>query len=40
MSVAAPAKRLKKAGFARVHVLEGGIAAWQQAELPLVKGKG
>lgn len=40
MSVAAPAKRLKKAGFARVHVLDGGIAAWQQAELPLVKGKG
>jgi rhodanese-related sulfurtransferase len=34
------AKRLKKAGFERVHTLEGGIAAWQQAELPLVKGKG
>lgn len=39
MTVAAAAKRLKKAGFERVHVLEGGIAAWQQAELPLVKGK-
>ena len=38
-TVAAAAKRLKKAGFERVHVLEGGIAAWQQAELPLVKGK-
>jgi rhodanese-related sulfurtransferase len=39
-TVDAAAKRLKKAGFERVHVLEGGIAAWQQAELPLVKGKG
>ena len=34
------AARLKKAGFARVHVLDGGIAAWQQADLPLVKGRG
>lgn len=33
------AKRLKKAGFERVHVLEGGIGAWQQADLPLAKGK-
>jgi rhodanese-related sulfurtransferase len=33
------AKRLKKAGFERVHVLDGGIAAWQQADLPLVKGR-
>ena len=33
------AKRLRKAGFERVHVLEGGIAAWQQADLPLVKGR-
>jgi len=40
MSVAAAAKRLKKAGFERVHILDGGIAAWQQADLPLVKGKG
>lgn len=40
MTVAAAAKRLKKAGFERIHILEGGIAAWQQAELPLVKGKG
>jgi rhodanese-related sulfurtransferase len=40
ITVAGAAKRLKKAGFERVHVLEGGIAAWQQAELPLVKGKG
>lgn len=33
------AKQLVKAGFTRVHLLEGGIAAWQQAELPLAKGK-
>lgn len=33
------AKRLVKAGFKRVYSLEGGIAAWQQAELPLAKGK-
>jgi rhodanese-related sulfurtransferase len=34
------AKRLKNAGFEQVYVLEGGIAGWQQADLPLVKGKG
>lgn len=33
------AKQLVKAGFTRVHLLEGGIGAWQQAELPLAKGK-
>lgn len=33
------AKRLVKAGFRSVSWLDGGIAAWQQAELPLVKGK-
>lgn len=33
------AKRLKKAGFEQVHWLEGGIQAWQQADLPLVKGR-
>ena len=33
------AKRLRKAGFERVYVLDGGIAAWQQADLPLVKGR-
>lgn len=33
------AKRLKKAGFERVHWLDGGVAAWQQADLPLVKGR-
>lgn len=40
ITVVGAAKRLKKAGFERVHILEGGISAWQQAELPLVKGKG
>ena len=34
------AKRLRKAGFEHVHILDGGIAAWQQADLPLVKGRG
>jgi rhodanese-related sulfurtransferase len=33
------AKRLKKAGFEKVYVLDGGVAAWQQADLPLVKGR-
>jgi rhodanese-related sulfurtransferase len=34
------AARLVKAGYSRVHWLEGGLPAWQQGELPLVKGKG
>ncbi len=33
------AKRLRKAGFANVSVLEGGVQAWQGADLPLVKGR-
>jgi Rhodanese-related sulfurtransferase len=33
------AKRLRKAGFEHVYVLEGGIGAWQQAGLPLAKGR-
>ncbi len=33
------ARRLHKAGFERVFVLDGGIGAWQQADLPLVKGR-
>ena len=33
------AKRLMKAGFERVYVLEGGIQAWQQADLPLARGR-
>lgn len=39
-STGAAAKRLRKAGFEKVYVLDGGIAAWQQADLPLVKGRG
>ena len=34
------AKRLRKAGFEKVYVLEGGIGAWQQADLPLARGRG
>lgn len=37
---AAAAARLSKAGFPNVYWLDGGIAAWQQADLPLVKGRG
>ena len=33
------ARRLVKAGFEQVYNLEGGVAAWQRAELPLVSGK-
>lgn len=33
------AKRLQRAGFEQVYWLDGGIAAWQQADLPLVKGR-
>ena len=33
------AGRLHKAGFERVYVLDGGIGGWQQAALPLVKGR-
>lgn len=33
------AKRLRKAGFERVYVLDGGIGAWQQADLPLARGR-
>ena len=38
-TAAAAAKRLRKAGFTKVSVLEGGIQAWQAADLPLVKGR-
>ena len=34
------AKALKKEGFEQVYVLDGGLPAWQAAELPLVKGRG
>jgi rhodanese-related sulfurtransferase len=33
------AARLVKAGFKHVFWLGGGLAAWQQADLPLVRGK-
>ena len=33
----APAAVLRKEGFAQVFVLSGGIAAWQQAGLPVEK---
>ncbi|KAB7769790.1 rhodanese-like domain-containing protein [Xanthomonas maliensis] len=36
---ATAAKTLKKAGFEQVYWLDGGVAAWQAAELPLVKGR-
>ena len=36
---AAAAKRMKQAGFEQVYWLDGGILAWQQADLPLVKGR-
>ena len=39
MSAGSSAKRLKKAGFEKVYLLEGGIHAWSQAGLPLVKGR-
>ena len=31
---------LRHAGLSNVHILDGGIAAWQAADLPLVKGRG
>jgi rhodanese-related sulfurtransferase len=33
------APRLVKAGFAKVYTLGGGVLAWQQAQLPVAKGK-
>ena len=38
-SAQAAGKRLRKAGFSHVSVLEGGVQAWQAASLPLVKGR-
>ena len=40
MQSAQAAKRLVKAGFTQVYQLDGGIGAWQGADLPLAKGKG
>jgi rhodanese-related sulfurtransferase len=33
------AQRLVKAGFTKVYTLAGGVLAWQQAQLPVAKGK-
>lgn len=33
------AQRLVKAGFQKVYYLGGGMGAWNQAQLPVVKGK-
>jgi rhodanese-related sulfurtransferase len=34
------AQRLKKAGFTKVFWLEGGLNAWNEAQMPLAKGRG
>jgi rhodanese-related sulfurtransferase len=36
---AAAAKRLTKAGFTKVHALDGGLRAWTEAQLPLATGR-
>src|SRR5687768_4136874 len=33
------AERLMKKGFTDIHVVEGGMAAWAGADLPIVKGE-
>lgn len=33
------AERLSKKGFKDVHVIEGGMLAWTEAKLPIVKGE-
>jgi len=33
------AQKLKKAGFAKVFWLDGGIAAWTEAQMPLARGR-
>jgi rhodanese-related sulfurtransferase len=38
-SATGAAARLRKAGFERVYVLDGGNDGWQQAGLPLAKGR-
>ena len=38
-NAAKAAQRLVKAGFTRVYWLEGGLAAWTEAQLPLAKGR-
>ena len=39
MSAGAAARRLVKAGVARVAVLGGGVAQWQAADLPVARGR-
>ena len=34
------AQKLKKAGFAKVFWLDGGVAAWSEAQMPLARGRG
>jgi len=34
------AKRLAKAGFKQVFWLDGGVSAWQSADLPVARGRG
>ena len=34
------ARRLQKAGFSKVFWLEGGLGAWNEAQMPLAKGRG
>jgi rhodanese-related sulfurtransferase len=38
MNSARTARLLKNSGFERVYLLKGGIAAWQNASLPLTRG--
>jgi len=33
------ARRLKKAGFSQVYWLEGGLATWTEAHMPLARGR-
>jgi rhodanese-related sulfurtransferase len=37
---AVAAKRLSKAGFKQVYWLDGGLVTWQQADMPIAKGRG
>jgi rhodanese-related sulfurtransferase len=39
MQSAEAAKKLVKLGFKQLYWLDGGIGAWQNADMPLVKGK-
>jgi len=39
ITASAAAEKLVKAGFKKVSVLDGGLATWQSAGLPLAKGR-